>query len=132
MREMRPDPQKAESIVLASEREMKFTLTLAPSEAAAATIIRNVYESFRMLGDALLVKQGIKSQDHTGQINELLKLQIKTNRPIAVLENLKTLRHNINYRGYKPTVAEVNDTVDIAQEIFKPLITEVKKLIKRH
>lgn len=133
MRYKRPDRKNAISIVEAAEREMKFTLSLAPTEESASTIVRNVYESFRMLGDALLVERGIKSEDHIMPVKELLKLKVNTNRPIQLIDNLRRLRHNINYYGYKPNLAEVKDVVSVAESCFKPILEAVKgKIIRQN
>ncbi len=120
---------KAASIIDAAERDMNFTLSLSKSPESSPTIIRNIYESFRMLGDALLVYRGIKHDNHIMQIKELVNLPVNAKRPIQILENLRTLRHNINYNGYKPTTAELEDALDISKELFDPLLKEIKKRI---
>jgi len=130
MRIKRPDKKNAESIVAAAERDIVFTLSLPISEEAGATIVRNIYESFRMLGDALLVAKGIESHDHVLPIKELLTMKAETKRPISLIENLRRLRHNINYYGYSPQVIEAEDAVSLAKACFKPLAAAVKKQIK--
>ena len=130
MRQKRPDMKKALSIAEASEREMKFTLTLKPTEASGSTIVRNIYECFRMLGDALLDARGIEAHDHNIQIMELLKVDVDTARPIQIIDNLRQLRHNINYYGYKPKMIEVEDVISIADCCFKPLFEGVVEKIK--
>ncbi|PIN93238.1 hypothetical protein COU54_03880 [Candidatus Pacearchaeota archaeon CG10_big_fil_rev_8_21_14_0_10_31_24] len=122
-----PDRKKALSILSASEREMKFTLKQDINDESAFNIIRNVYESFRMLGDARLVFKGIVSKDHVEQIKELEKINVQTVRPIKLIDSLRRLRHNINYYGYIPTKAEAEDAISIAQSCFNPLLEEVKK-----
>jgi len=130
LRYKRPDKKNALSILEAAERDMKFTLTLKPTEISGATIARNIYECFRMLGDALLVSKGIESEDHLTPINELLKIRVKTERPINLIENLRRLRHNINYYGYKPRLEEVEDVISIAKSTFQPLLNAVRKEIE--
>ncbi|MCK5233583.1 MAG: hypothetical protein KAJ91_02085 [Candidatus Aenigmarchaeota archaeon] len=71
MRYKKPDRKNALSIINAAEMEMSFTLSLKPTEESAPTIVRNIYECFRMLGDALLVVDGIESEDHLMPIGEL-------------------------------------------------------------
>ncbi|MFA6088496.1 MAG: hypothetical protein WC755_01405 [Candidatus Woesearchaeota archaeon] len=78
-----------------------------------------------MLGDALLVSKGVGSIDHIEQINELFKLNVNTKRPIKILDNLRRLRHNINYYGYKPNMMELEDTIDIAKSCFEPIYKKV-------
>ena len=77
-RQKHPDKKNAASIIEASARQMRYTLTLESNDISAFNIIRNVYECFRMLGDALLVTQGIESEDHLAPIHELMKLKVDT------------------------------------------------------
>ncbi len=129
MRYKRPDHKNALSILNASEKEMHFTLQLPVTEQAGSTIIRNVYECFRMIGDALLTFKGSVAQDHVPQINELLKLRVKTTRPIGLINNLRQLRHNINYYGYAPNIAETEDVISLAKACFPALLAEARKII---
>lgn len=98
-----PDKERAKSIMQNSIKDMKYTLSLKVCEESANTIIRNIYESFRMLGEAILLKKGIRPIDHINSVDEILKLEIKTKRPLILLENLRRLRHNINYYGIRQT-----------------------------
>jgi len=121
------DNKNALSIVNAAEREMQFTLKQTATEESAFNIIRNIYECFRMLGDALLVSKGIVSQDHVEQIKELEKIPVETIRPVKLIDSLRKLRHNINYYGYIPTKAEAEDAVSIAHACFYLLLKEIKR-----
>jgi len=129
MRFKRPDKKNAESMLDAAEREMRFTLTLKLDDASSSTIVRNIYECFRTMGDALLVSKGISSEDHIMPIRELTKVNINTKRPLNTLDNLRRLRHNINYYGYNPTRSEAQDTLSIADNLFWPLLKEIKDRI---
>ena len=131
MRLKRPDRKNALSIVEAAERDMKFTLSLPITEQSSATIVRNMYESFRMLGDALLVNKGISSEDHIAPIKELINMKVDTKRPLNLIDNMRRLRHNINYYGYKPKEAEVQDAISLSKDLFKPLVTEIRKKLKQ-
>jgi len=125
----RPDNKDALSIINASKKEMEFTLSLDVNEKSGSTIVKNIYECFRMLGDALLVLKGKESQGHIESIEELLKLNVNTKRPIGVIKNLRILRHNINYYGYSPKIEEVKDVISIAKDCFVPLFNEIMKII---
>jgi hypothetical protein len=130
IRYKRPDIKNALSIIEASKREMNFTLSsIKVSEESGTTIIRNVYESFRMLGDALLTAKGISAIDHVEQIKELLKLNVRTNRPIQLIDNLRQLRHNLNYYGYRPSLIEVEDVISLAKNCFNALYLETNKIV---
>ena len=105
IRQRVPDKAKARSIVQAAEIEINFIQTLKPSNQSGITIVSRIYENFRMLGDALLLIRGkevIGQDHHTEMINELFTLKVNTKRPIMVLNSLKSLINNINYRGYIP------------------------------
>jgi len=127
MRYKRPDTKNALSIIEAAKKTMDYTLTLDVHDMAAITIARNIYECFRMLGDAILVKKGIHSEDHLLPIKEVSLLKIESKRPIAVVENLRLLRHNINYYGYNPSIAEVQDAISIAKECFYKAYKKIKQ-----
>mgnify|MGYP001566311173 FL=1 len=122
-----PDKKDAMSIINAAEREISYTLKLTINEESAFNIIRNIYECFRMLGDARLVSKGIVSQDHIEQIKELETIPVKTERPIKLIDTLRRIRHNINYYGYIPLKAEAEDAVSIARACFYPLLEAIKR-----
>lgn len=125
-----PDKQKASSIIKSAKDDFDFTINLKISKESSNTIIRNIYESFRMLGEALLVNKGVGFIDHIKSIKELLKINVETSRPIHLIENLRKLRHNINYYGYKSDINEANNVISLAKACFNPLFKEVNKIIK--
>ena len=83
-----------------------------------------------MLGDAILVKKGISSDDHLLPIKEVSQLKIDSKRPIASIENLRILKHNINYHRYNPNIAEINDAISLAKERFYKAYEKIKQEIK--
>jgi len=123
------DKKNALSILNAAEKEMQFTLKQTVTEESAFNIIRNIYECFRMLGDARLVSKGNVLQDHVEQIKELETIKVETKRPIKLIDSLRKLRHNINYYGYIPSRAEAEDAISIAKACFYPLLGTIKKEI---
>lgn len=129
MRYKRPDKKNALSIVDAAKREISFILKLELTKDSASTIIRNIYEAFRMLGDALMISKGISSEDHVAPIKELLKLKVQTLRPLGIIDNYRILRHNINYYGYYPNIKEAEDILDFAKKCFEPVVQAVLKEI---
>jgi len=132
IRKKNPDKEKALSIINAAEADMDYTLSLQISDKSANTIVRNVYESFRMLGEALLIIKGIEPLDHIICIKELLDLDIETSRPINLIDNLRRLRHNINYYSYRATKLEAEDTISIAKSCFTPILEKVKEIILKN
>ncbi len=134
IRQRKPDKFKAQSMITAAEIEIKFISTLVPTKESASTIVRGVYESFRMLGDALLLIHGKEASGldhHVEMINELLTFKVDTKRPIQIILNLKTLRNKVNYQGYIPSIEEVKDALSIVESCFHPIITKIKEELKK-
>ena len=127
MRYKRPDAKNALSIIESAKKTMDYTLGLEINEQSAVTISRNIYECFRMLGDALLIGKGLQSDDHILPIKEISVLKITSNRPIASVENLRILRHSINYYGYTPQITEVDDAISLAKDCFYKAYEQIKK-----
>jgi len=125
-----PDKERAKSLIQNSIKDIKYTLTLNISEESANTIVRNIYESFRMLGEAILLKKGIRPIDHINSINELLKLELKTSKSLNILENLRKLRHNINYYGYKANIYDAKESVSFAKNCFNELLKKINEIIE--
>jgi uncharacterized protein (UPF0332 family) len=119
------------SILAASRKDMEYTKTIIVNGASASTIIRNVYESFRMLGDALCVARGKESKDHITSIEEIYTIRADTPRPLRTIDNQRQLRHNINYYGYQPTMAEAEDVMSFARSCFDILAKAIEKDIKK-
>lgn len=129
-----PDKIKAKSLLEAAELEMRFLINLNPTKEAGQTIIGRLYENFRRLGETLMLirgKESVGQGQHNDNINELLLLKIKTDRPINVLESLKKTRMDINYDGYIPTIDEINDSISIAKTCFNPILEEIKKELSK-
>jgi len=125
------DRKNALSILNAAEREMQFTLKQSVTEESSFNIIRNIYECFRMMGDARMVSKGIASQDHVEQIKELEIISVETKRPVKLIDALRKLRHNINYYGYIPSKAEAEDAISIAHACFYPLLKVIRGEIQK-
>lgn len=131
IRYKRPDKKNALSIIKSAKEDIEYTLSLELNEKSSSTIVRNIYECFRMLGDAILINKGIESIDHVEPINELLKLKVNTAKPLGVLDNLRRLRININYYGYKPNINEGKEIIEIAKICFEPIYNYIKNEIEK-
>lgn len=130
MREKIPDKQEALNMIESSKKDLEFTLSLNATEASANTIIRNVYECFRMLGEALLIKKGLIVSDHIAMINELTELKLETPTSLNNLNNLRKIRHNINYYSYRASSEEAQIILDFARKNFPLVFKEVKRIIE--
>lgn len=126
------DKKNAESIISASIKQMGYTLKLEPNDESAFNIIRNIYECFRMLGDALLVSKGLTSEDHVEQIIAIENLNLQTARPIRLIDNLRRMRHNINYYGFFPKKNDADDAISFVRSCFNQVVNAVKEEIEKN
>ena len=123
-----PDKKSAVSMVESAMRDMEFTLTLPVSEASGSTVVRNIYECFRMLGEALLIAKGEIVKGHEPHIKAFLSFPgVPTSRPPQSIENIQNLRNSINYYGYHPQVIEVEEAVKFAEACFTPYAQAIRK-----
>lgn len=130
MREKKPDKQRAISLINASKNDIKFTLSIKITKESSPTIVRNIYESFRRLGEAILIAKGFESSVHAEALNELFSLKVNTKRPIRIIENLKGIRDNINYRGYEASVNDAKESVEIAKDLFSDICRAAEEKIQ--
>lgn len=132
MRTRTPDAPKARSLVRSAELEMEFLDTLELSSKSASTIIKGIHENFRKLGEAVLISKGQEPEEHNNHqmcLQALMNLKVKTTRPLQVLDNLRKIRNDINYNGYIPSMADLDDVISIKKACWKPILEEVKKNI---
>lgn len=133
IRNRSPDFAKANSMLTAVVEDMTFLETIITSPKAKQTLIRGIYENFRLLGEALLTAKGLEAtgtDHHAEMIAALIHLNVKTTRPLETLHILRKLRHAINYEGYIPTAQDVADTLSIKNDLWQPLLTDVKRTIE--
>lgn len=129
-----PDKAKASSIVATAEKNILTIDQLEVNAVSGPLITTTIYESFRMLGDALLTAEGFETEGkdhHAEMIGRLTCLKVNASRSALVLDELRKKRNKINYEGYVPTEDEVKDAISIKNSLWKPLLTEVKLIIKR-
>ncbi len=134
IRQRTPDKFKAKSMIEAAELEMNFIKTLKPSRESGATMIKGIYESFRKLGEALMLirgKEPVGLGQHNTTINELILLNASTKRPIQVLNILKKTRNDVNYEGYIPSIEEIEDALSISEACFKPILERIKEELNK-
>ena len=121
-----PDVAKARSLIEASEREMKYLLSLEPSADGASTIVSRIYECFHQLGQALLSLEG-KVGNHEDRIKAVIGLPVTASRPLQALDWLRTVRQNINYNGYQASADDLAEAVSLAKTFWKLILAEVKR-----
>lgn len=127
-----PDFAKARSILAAAKIDMGFVESMAVSRKSSQSIVRGIYEDFRMLGDALLAAQGFEASGpdhHEEMIDALVRLQVKAPRPLMLLHEIRKLRHRVNYGGYVPSEEEARYVLSIKEALWKSVLAEAERII---
>jgi len=117
-------------LITTAKDDFNYTLNLNLTKNSTNTIVRNLYESFRMLGEALLLNKDIKTLDHIKQIDELIRLNMM-DADLELLFDLQELRHNINHKGHKATINQAKDVLNFSRFYFEPVFIEVEERLKR-
>mgnify|MGYP001582547461 CR=1 FL=1 len=129
-----PDKAKALSILNAAANNIEAIKLLEGNRKADGLAVTAIYESFRMLGDALLTAEGFETSGkdhHAEMIGRLLKLQINADRSLLVLDELRRKRNKVNYEGYAPSEDEVKDIIAVKNSLWDPVFNEVKGRIEK-
>ena len=129
-----PDKPKALSMLNAAANNVEAIKLLEGNRIAGGLVVSAIYESFRMLGDALLTYEGFETSGndhHVEMIGRLLKLQINADRSLLVLDELRKKRNKVNYEGYAPTEDEINDIIAVKNLLWDSVFNEVKRLIEK-
>jgi len=132
IRRLKPDKAMARSMISAARDQMEVLDSLQLTSKAGPIIVREIYEQFRMLGDALLTAKGVSKgiDQHKSMIQALMGINTEASRSLLVLDTLRILRHKINYEGYVPTPDQVRNVVDIKKTFWKTLLKKVEEEVK--
>lgn len=133
IRQKTVDISKIRSLLESIETNANVTLDIKLTKDSATVIFRELYESIRELGDALWWIEGYEPQDHGISI-ELLEIQpVKNPTTLKHLERYKTVRHDIQYRGFRASETQTKELTEFwntsGKEILKQLKTKTSNTI---
>lgn len=125
-----PDKEIVKSLLNSAGDAVETQIEKTLTEKSATSIFREVYEALRQLGDALWWMEGYEAQRHEASI-EIIKTadfltpeqKVKT----LALDRLKTIRHDINYRGFKVSVSQAEEIIDLWNSVSKSIHSFLKK-----
>ena len=124
------DKEKVKSMIESSTTNMSIVKTIPLTEHSAILIFRETYESIRQLGDARWWLQGYEPRNHEVSMEVLREIDIKEKTRLNHLSRFKNIRNDTNYRGFKVTLAQAKEIVDLwdacSQEIISILLKELQ------
>ncbi len=110
---------------------MSIVKTVPLTENSAVLIFRETYESLRQLGDARWWLLGYEPRNHEVSMDALKDMDITERTLLQHLSRFKAIRNDINYRGFKATVAQAQEIIGFwnacAEEIMNTHLTELKQ-----
>ncbi len=109
LRKRIPDSQKARSMIASAKENMTVVKGIPLTEQSAVLIFRETYESIRQLGDASWWLQGYEPRNHEICMDALKEMDIKEKIMLNHLNRFKKILNDVNYRGFKATVAQAKE-----------------------
>ena len=100
------------SMINSAEINAKVAKDIKLNEDTATLVFREMYESIRQLGDANWWILGYEPSNHEICMEILKELDIKEKIKLNSLDRFKKIRHDVNYRCFRATIAQVDEVID--------------------
>ncbi len=127
IRKKSKDKERAKSLINSAEINMKIVETIIPTEESAILLFRETYESIHQLGDAKWWLEGYEPRNHEVSMEILKELNIKEKTKLNHLNRFKSLRNDINYRGFKPSLTQAKEILEFWKQCSEEIIFLLKK-----
>ncbi|MDD5649489.1 MAG: hypothetical protein PHF86_03605 [Candidatus Nanoarchaeia archaeon] len=127
IRNRQVDLEKIKSMINSSEINAKITKTIKINEDSATLIFREIYESIRQLWDAKWGILGFEPLNHEISLEILKEMDIKEKLKLNSLERFKSIRHDINYRGFRATISQAEEILDFWNKCGEEIIKIIQK-----
>ncbi|MBI4918714.1 hypothetical protein HY837_02200, partial [archaeon] len=109
IRKRQLDQEKIKSMINSAEINARVVEKIELNDDTATLIFREMYESIRQLGDAKWWLLGYEPANHDVSLDALKEFDIKEKLKLSFLERFKKIRHDINYRGFRATIAQAEE-----------------------
>lgn len=99
IRKVEPDESKIKSILKMCSVRLRMIKTQKTDEETASILIESYYEIIKELLTALLLKHGLKSDNHECLISFFKKNYLGFEYEVGLIYELKNIRNKITYEG---------------------------------
>lgn len=130
LRQRLPDRERVKSILKSAEINAAVVNKIPMTEDSATVIFREMYESIRQLGDAEWWLLGYEPLNHEVCLEILKEADIKDKVKLNHLARFKKIRNDINYRGFRASVAQAQEILDFWNTCGKEILSMLKKRAK--
>lgn len=121
------DNEKMKSMISSAEINIKVVKNIKLNDESATLIFRETYESIRQLGEAKWLMLGFEPANHEISLETLKEMDIKEKVKLNSLERFKKIRHDLNYRGFRATIQQAEEIIDLWDKCAKDIIKELEK-----
>ncbi len=129
LRKRSPDMKQADTLIDAANERASIAKAIPLSEKSATTILSELYESFKNLGNARWWVLGYKPTKDAHVVSMLIisKAQIAHAYKVQNIDRFRQLRNKANYDGYRVTLGEAKEILGLWNEVSEELIEWVKE-----
>ena len=127
IRSRQRDVEKVKSMIISAEINAEVARNVGLSDNSATLIFREVYESIRQLGDAKWGLLGYEPSSHEISMEALKELEPKEKVMLNKLDRFKKTRHDINYRGFRATIAQAEEIIEFWDKCGSEILRILKK-----
>jgi len=119
------DEEKIDSIVKMSEIRLKVLKQIKLDEETASIIATDYYEVIKELLTALLLKNGLKSDNHECLISFLKNRFPEMEYEVNIIHQLKDVRNRVSYDG----IFVKKEYILLNKLEFESIISEIRRLL---
>ena len=120
------DTERIKSILKSAETNATVTLKIPLSDDSASIIYRELYECIRQLGDAMLWTNGYEPLSHEVSMDAIRELDIKNKILLNHLTRFKSIRNDINYRGFRASQTQAKEIMDFWKKCGSEILEKIK------
>lgn len=126
LRNIEIDKEKIKAILSLAEKRVTFVTSLNVTEASVSFIVENYYEIIKELLIALLLKKGMRSDNHQCLITYFYKNYPQHEGEAHLILQLSYLRNRLEYYGESIDI----DFYKKHEKEFLKIIEMIKKLVE--
>lgn len=126
VRQKRKDLEEAKALLALAEEREEFLRQAPQPERFSRLIVEGYYETIKELITALLTADGYISYSHECLLSYLQKFHSLPRQQLLLIDQLRVIRNNINYRGATVTGSYLQQHGDAIREVIAILKNKAK------
>ena len=125
LRKKETEQSKIKSAVDSAKINARVAKGVSLNDDSATLVFREIYESIRQLGEAKWWSLGYEPQNHDITLESLKEMEIKDKIKLNFLERFKKIRHDANYQGFRVSVSQAKEIIELWDLCSKDIIDNI-------